>query len=175
VKVSPDKWSRLAREASFNASRFADLLEISLRTLERIAQKEFGKTPKAWLREQRLVGAAEVIRTSNSVRMAAQQFGYRHACNFSRDFKAVNGTLPRELLPRKPKRPKHVKRPHRYIYRRSPPGKAYRVYIDRSGRSFSQDFTDRTHGGRAEAFKAAREYRDKLLKQLKRVKNARLP
>jgi AraC-like DNA-binding protein len=53
-----------------------------------------GKTPKAWLTEQRQHQAKAAIEGGLSVKESAFQLGYQHPTQFSREFKKFWGHCP---------------------------------------------------------------------------------
>lgn len=80
-------WLELGQKAKWSASSLARECNVSLRTLQRFFLKHMGKSPKAWLSEQRRGQAIALKREGHSVKMAAYLLGYTHANNLSRDLK----------------------------------------------------------------------------------------
>jgi AraC-like DNA-binding protein len=87
-------WNDLAKDTNWSATRLAKYCNISTSTLTRFFRKNMGKTPKAWLREQRLYGAAESIKAGNSVKETAYRYGYKYPNQFSREFFKYWGCRP---------------------------------------------------------------------------------
>jgi Helix-turn-helix domain len=76
--------------------RLAEMADISLRQLERYFAKDFTATPKAWLREQRMQSACNLLSDAHSVKDAAYTLCFRHPSHFCREFKrkpSWNGVL----------------------------------------------------------------------------------
>jgi transcriptional regulator GlxA family with amidase domain len=96
---SIENWPKRARQADWCADTLAKNCGVSLRTLERHFRKEMGKSPKAWLSEQWLLWANELLQDDPSVKNAAINLGYKHATHFSRDFKKLCGHCPGEKPP----------------------------------------------------------------------------
>ena len=60
-------------------------------------QGVYGRSPAAWLRLQKMHGAAELLRsTDRTVLDIAGQFGYDNASKFARAFRDVIGVSPNE-------------------------------------------------------------------------------
>jgi|SRR5271154_5180922 len=102
-------WSELAKEALWSASILSKTCRVSVRTLERFFLKRTGKSPKAWLAEERQSRAIELLRDGRSIKETAVSLGYRHPTNFSRQFAKHWGTCPtRHSLPLKSAKPVNV-------------------------------------------------------------------
>jgi len=86
----------MAQQAGWSADVLARNCGVSLRTLERFFLKEMDKSPKAWLREQRLQLAGRLLQKGSSVKEAAGNLDYKHVTHFSRDFKVYWGCCPAE-------------------------------------------------------------------------------
>jgi AraC-like DNA-binding protein len=108
------EWLELAQHLEFRVCRMAAELGISERQLERTTQRLFGRSPRAWLSEQRLLMAAELLKRRRSVKIVASELGFRQISHFSREFKLRYGLSPtaflirsdRESLPAADKAPK---------------------------------------------------------------------
>jgi transcriptional regulator GlxA family with amidase domain len=92
-------WLELAQQANWVTSALAKNCGISVRTLERHFLKNMGKTPKAWLVEQRQSQAIELLRSGCAVKETAVRIGYKHSNNFSREFRKFWGHYPTRKLP----------------------------------------------------------------------------
>ena len=92
-------WVERAEEANWHVSLLAKKCDVSVRTLERYLKKETGKSPKAWLLEQRQLIAREKLKEGLSVKEAASALGYKHSNNFSRSFKEFWGRCPTGAAP----------------------------------------------------------------------------
>ena|SRR5688572_8426936 len=88
------QWESLAENARYRPSDLASLCQISLRTLERHFQKNYGVTVSLWLRELRLGKAYQGLLTGKSVKEVAYEQGYKQVSHFSREFKNHFGVSP---------------------------------------------------------------------------------
>jgi AraC-like DNA-binding protein len=93
-----DYWKTLAVQASYEPGRLAEMADISLRQLERYFPKDFTATPKAWLREQRMQAACEILSDAHSVKDAAYTLCFRHPSHFCREFKRRYGMTPSQFV-----------------------------------------------------------------------------
>lgn len=94
------QWEALAVKAGYRPGDLAGLCQISLRTLERHFQKNYGMTVSRWMRELRLGKAYESLTQGKSVKEAAYDHGYKQVSHFSREFKNHYGVSPSFLLVR---------------------------------------------------------------------------
>ena len=94
------QWEALAVKAGYRPRDLAGLCQISLRTLERHFQKNYGMTVSRWMRELRLGKAYESLTQGKSVKEAAYDHGYKQVSHFSREFKNHFGVSPSLLLTR---------------------------------------------------------------------------
>ena len=85
-----EKQAKLEAEAKWSVSTPAKKCGVSVSTLERHFLDQMGKSPKAWLTEQRQKPAHELLDHGSPVKEAADQAGYRQASTFSREFKKQN-------------------------------------------------------------------------------------
>jgi AraC-like DNA-binding protein len=92
-------WAELAQAVSWSAAGLAKKCGASGRTLERYFLRNFDKTPRSWLTEQRQQMAAELLRHGYGVKEVAGRIGYRHASTFSRQFMKHWGCYPKQLPP----------------------------------------------------------------------------
>ena len=74
----------MAERAGWSVTKMAKLCQISARTLERHFLKTMDTTPRAWMAEQRLERATELLGNGYSVKETAARMGYKYAANFSR-------------------------------------------------------------------------------------------
>lgn len=73
----------------------------SPRSLRNIFHERFGCSPVQWIRNRRLTAARARLlepQPGDTVGSIAAAFGYRHPSQFSRDFHALHGVRPSELL-----------------------------------------------------------------------------
>jgi transcriptional regulator GlxA family with amidase domain len=82
-------WAEAAEQTKWSVSALAEKCGVSVRTLERHFLCHIGQSPKAWLAEQRLHQAMELLREGSSVKETASTLGYKHANNFSRKFPGI--------------------------------------------------------------------------------------
>lgn len=94
------EWEALAVKAEYRPGDLATLCQISLRTLERHFQKNYGVTVSQWMRELRLGKAYETLSRGKSVKETAYDHGYKQVSHFSREFKNHFGVSPSFLLTR---------------------------------------------------------------------------
>ena len=87
-------------KAGYRPGDLAKLCQISLRTLERHFQKNYGVTVSQWMRELRLGKAYETLGQGKSVKETAYDHGYKQVSHFSREFKNHFGVSPSFLLTR---------------------------------------------------------------------------
>lgn len=86
----------LARtEQKVTASELADRFGVSAAQVKSSFQGVYGMTPAAFLRAQKMHGAAEILRkTDRTVLDIAGQFGYDNASKFAKAFRDVIGVSP---------------------------------------------------------------------------------
>lgn len=96
-----ESWPSLAIEAQWKVSVLAGLLGVSTRTLERRFKEKIGKSPRAWLTEQKQLHTAKLLQHAItllgdglSVKEVSSQLGYAHRSQFSREFKQHFGLAP---------------------------------------------------------------------------------
>jgi transcriptional regulator GlxA family with amidase domain len=88
----------LAEQSKWSASALAKQCGVSMRTLERHFLKHLGKSPKAWLNEQRQLQAIKLLRAGSPVKAVAGAMHYKHPNHLSKDFKKFWGVCPTKLL-----------------------------------------------------------------------------
>jgi AraC-like DNA-binding protein len=93
-------WRPLAQRVGYDLQAAAQLLEVSVRQLERRCQRDLGCTPREWFQRERMTAASRLLATGHSVKVVAAQLGYTQPANFSRAFKRHHGRTPRALVPR---------------------------------------------------------------------------
>lgn len=78
-------------------AELADAVHLSPKRLSRDFQVVYGMTAFAWLREYRLLRAAELLRTSDApMSVIADRLGYGSAASFSTQFRQHFGLSPRD-------------------------------------------------------------------------------
>lgn len=98
--LASDYWRGLAARAQYDVPAAAQLLGVSLRSLERLCQRDLDCTPTEWFHCERMAAAARLLTAGQSVKVVAAQLGYTLPANFSRDFKRHFGRTPRAFAPR---------------------------------------------------------------------------
>jgi AraC-like DNA-binding protein len=93
-------WLDLAQHVEFRVPRMAKKLGISERQLERTIHLLFGRSPQAWMSEQGLLIAADLLKRRRSVKIVASELGFRQISHFSREFKRYYGLSPTAFLTR---------------------------------------------------------------------------
>lgn len=89
---------RLARRCDYSSRKFARELGFSPRHLRRQMRLRFGASTRAWLKEQRLLTAADDLRKIRVVKVVASAFGFPSVAQFSRDFRLYFHVTPRAFL-----------------------------------------------------------------------------
>jgi AraC-like DNA-binding protein len=84
-----------------NRARLAGIAQVSLRQLERYLASDFMIPPRAWLREQRMQIACDLLAKAPSVKDVAYALGFRHSSHFCREFKRSYGMTPSQFVRRR--------------------------------------------------------------------------
>ena len=87
-------WPEIARQARWSASALAKNCGVSVRTLHQHFLQQTGENTKAWLAEQRLQRAIELMRAGLSIKAAAITLDYKNPSSFTRKFKDARGICP---------------------------------------------------------------------------------
>jgi transcriptional regulator GlxA family with amidase domain len=88
----------LAPSTSYSSRVLARMLGITPRHLQRIFAATLRRAPQAWLNEQRLIAAKQMLRTAGTVKEVAYSLGFHSASQLSRDFKGYFGIAPSTLI-----------------------------------------------------------------------------
>ena len=96
-------WLERAKQANWCAAKLARNCDVSLRTLQRYFSKQMGKSPKAWLIEQRHQEGVKMLKGGFTVKETAGNLKYGHFNNFSRDYKVQAGCCPTDRCDTSPK------------------------------------------------------------------------
>ena len=91
-------WQELAKEARWSRKACALLCGTCVRTLQRKFLKTSGKSPKDWLRDERMKHARELTEKGCPTAYAAKALGYANAGNFIRAFHKYWGASPQAFL-----------------------------------------------------------------------------
>ena len=92
-------WERLARESGFKTPRMALLCSMSARHLQRIFRKQFGRTPRSWLRVLQCRLAKALIAQGCSSKAAAAELNFATEAHFCREFKKIYMVSPQSFAP----------------------------------------------------------------------------
>lgn len=87
-------WLQLARQAQYRSAVLASLLSVSPRQLHRYTRRVFGRSPQAWLDDQRLSLAGGLLRQWRCVKAVSYELGFKQVSHFSREFKRHYGLSP---------------------------------------------------------------------------------
>ncbi|MFT2099501.1 helix-turn-helix domain-containing protein [Marinomonas sp. 2405UD66-6] len=89
----------LMRKGIFDAQRYADALNMSVRTLQRRAKEQLGCTLKEWITEQRLLLAKNaMLEKGVSISEASWIAGYQHNSSFILAFRKAFNVTPKVYL-----------------------------------------------------------------------------
>jgi AraC-like DNA-binding protein len=88
----------LAPQFDYSSRGLARALRISPRHLQRIFAATLGRAPQAWLNEQRLLAARQMLPSAGTVKEVAYSLGFHSASQLSRDFKCYFGIAPSTLI-----------------------------------------------------------------------------
>ena len=89
-----ENWVKLAQDAGYQTKALSIKLNVSCRQLNRYTQEAFGQSPQAWLDQQRLLKAVQMIEKSRSAKEVAAELGFKQVSHFSRKFKIFYGLPP---------------------------------------------------------------------------------
>lgn len=95
-------WPELARQANWSSAALSKLCGVSRETLRQHFLRHFGKSPGAWLAEQRQHEAIALLRDGSSIKETSTCLGYKQQTNFTRKFKEYWGTCPSQPPPATP-------------------------------------------------------------------------
>ncbi|MEY2934328.1 MAG: hypothetical protein RL033_5077 [Pseudomonadota bacterium] len=102
MEKDPETYARMLRElapsTSYSSRVLARMLGITPRHLQRIFAATLRRAPQAWLNEQRLIAAKQMLRTAGTVKEVAYSLGFHSASQLSRDFKGYFGIAPSTLI-----------------------------------------------------------------------------
>jgi AraC-like DNA-binding protein len=101
----------ISAECAYNATALAARLGISIRQLQRLFARQIGRSPRAWLREERMQAAHRLLHRSTTIKEVAMSLSFRQESHFSRDFRSHFGYTPSTVVkstrPREEPRPSH--------------------------------------------------------------------
>jgi AraC-like DNA-binding protein len=87
-------WNELARRTGYSSKHLARVCGVSQRALQRHFQRVFKLRVNQWLRDLRLMDAAQLLSPAKPVRIVAAQLGYKQPSHFVSDFKKYYGVTP---------------------------------------------------------------------------------
>jgi transcriptional regulator GlxA family with amidase domain len=96
--ISEEQWKELAKVANFKVKVLAGLRKLSVRQLQRTFRKQFDRTPQAWLKQQRLAAAKQMLLSGEPVKRVALELGFKQPSHFCKQFKLVNGLKPSQFV-----------------------------------------------------------------------------
>lgn len=88
----------MARQSGYRARALSQALKISPRQLRRYTRDYFGCSPQAWLDQQRLHLAGDLLKEHRCIKSVAFQLGFKRASHFSREFKSHYGVCPTSYI-----------------------------------------------------------------------------
>ena len=77
----------VARNCGYSSGKFASQLGVCPRHLRRQIRLRFGVSMGDWIKEQRLLAAADELRVIRVVKLVAFAFGFPSVSQFSREFR----------------------------------------------------------------------------------------
>ena len=95
-KLRFQEWERLAPSVEFCPRRLAESCGMSLRTLQRLCEQHFQKTPTELIRELRCRMAMELILKGYSSKEVAGMLKFASPTHFCHEFKKVYSRSPKE-------------------------------------------------------------------------------
>lgn len=84
-------------DKNLSVSDFASLSGRSLSSFNRDFKRKYGKPPKQWLIESRMMKAAELLANGSSVTNCAIDVGYSNISHFIKSYKSIHGKTPSEM------------------------------------------------------------------------------
>jgi transcriptional regulator GlxA family with amidase domain len=109
LRAENGDWIVLAQKCRYQRESLAELLQVSLRALERYFKKHLATTVGAWLRQLQLTDAYHQIKAGVSLKEAAFATGFKEASHFNRMFKSRFGIVPSFLRRDPPRRPSRAR------------------------------------------------------------------
>ena len=87
-------WEHLAQKCHYRRNRLAELLQVSVRTLERHFKKHFSLTVGQWLIELRLANAYDQVLSGKALKEISYDVGFKQPSHFTKCFKQRFGVPP---------------------------------------------------------------------------------
>ena len=88
TRIPLQQWDELAVTADYDCRKLAQLCDRSVRQLERRFHAFFGCPPQAWLNEQRIKAAQQLLLSGHPVKVVAFELGFKQPSHFCRQFKS---------------------------------------------------------------------------------------
>jgi AraC-like DNA-binding protein len=82
---------------NLTVSDFANLSGRSLSTFNREFKKKYGKPPKQWLIEQKMLEASKLLAKGSNVTNCALEVGYSNVSHFIKAYRSIHGRTPKEV------------------------------------------------------------------------------
>jgi AraC-like DNA-binding protein len=95
-KLRIEEWERLAPEAEFRPRKLAASCGMSLRTLQRLCEQVFQKTPSELIRELRCRMALDLVSKGYSNKEVAVMLKFASPTHLCHEFKKVYSSSPRK-------------------------------------------------------------------------------
>jgi AraC-like DNA-binding protein len=84
-------------DKNLTVADFASLSGRSLSSFNRDFKRKYGKPPKQWLIENRMIKAAQLLANGSSVTNCAIDVGYSNTSHFIKSYKSIYGKTPSEM------------------------------------------------------------------------------
>ena len=81
---------------NLTVSDFANLSGRSLSTFNREFKRKYGKPPKQWLIEQKMLEANKLLANGSNVTNCALEVGYSNVSHFIKAYRSIHGKTPKE-------------------------------------------------------------------------------
>lgn len=79
---------------AWNVTLLAEAIGMEIRDFRRMAIRDLGLNPKEWLRRTRIVAAMHLLREGGKIEIVARQLGFRHASDFTNEFRMLVKVTP---------------------------------------------------------------------------------
>jgi len=97
ARVLLEQWQQLAGVAHYDAKELAKLCNLSVRQLERDFRLSLERSPQAWLNEQRIEAAKQLLLSGQPVKVVASELGFKQSSHFCRQFKSQVNLTPSQF------------------------------------------------------------------------------
>ena len=96
--ISKDGWAGLATVAHYDSKSLAKLCGLSPRQLQRRFSRFFGRSPRDWLNEQRILAAQQLLLSGEPIKEVAFDLGFKRISHFYRQFKSTTHLTPLQFV-----------------------------------------------------------------------------